>query len=103
MEVSMVKSDSRSKNTMKTWDIGNGVGFCCTPLVSSNGVPSSTSSRDPVDDINVRLKGGFYVIAWVRNNENRWPWRVDVTRFCLVGVGMLRAVEGWSTYDARKR
>lgn len=99
----MVKSESRSKNTMKTWDMGNGVGFRCTPLLWSNGVSSSTSSRDPVDDINVRLKGSFYVISWVRNDENRRPWRVEVTQFYLADVGMLRAVEDWSTYDARKR
>ena len=64
----MVKSESRSKNTMKTWDKGNGVGFCCASLVWSSGVSSLTSSRDPVDDINVRPKVCFYVIFWVRND-----------------------------------
>ena len=50
----MVKSESRSKNTIKTWDLGNGVGFRGIPRVwsrPSSGVSSLMSSSDAAEVI----------------------------------------------------
>ena len=72
MELSAVRSQSRSEKTIKIWDVGNGVGFCgrSESLFWSSGVSSLTSSLEAAVDIYARLEGNCYVIFRARNDKN---------------------------------
>jgi len=55
MVVSMIISPtrSRSENTVKTWNVGNGVGFRDILLVCGSGISALASFSDHVGDLHV--------------------------------------------------